>query len=80
MTFKTNLATSLLVLALLPPASQSAELQGRVVRIVDGDTLVVLDATKTQHKIRLAGIAQRAGNLGASAPSRRCQATSSPGR
>ena len=56
MNFKPNLATSLLVLALLPLASLSAELQGRVVRIVDGDTLVVLDAAKTQHKIRLAGI------------------------
>lgn len=29
---------------------------GRVVGIADGDTVTVLDASKTQHKIRLAGI------------------------
>ena len=45
-----------LLLFLLPLASWSAELEGRVVRIVDGDTLVLLDATNAQHKIRLAGI------------------------
>lgn len=45
-----------LLLLLLPLTSWSAELAGRVVRIVDGDVLVVLDATNTQHKIRLAGI------------------------
>jgi Micrococcal nuclease (thermonuclease) homologs len=32
------------------------ELIGRVVAIADGDTLTILDATNTQHKIRLAGI------------------------
>jgi endonuclease YncB( thermonuclease family) len=31
-------------------------LQGKVVRIVDGDTLTILDAARVQHKIRLAGI------------------------
>lgn len=31
-------------------------LAGRVVRIVDGDTLVLLDRTQTQRRIRLAGI------------------------
>jgi len=30
-------------------------LQGRVACIVNGDTLVVLNAAKTQHKIRFAG-------------------------
>jgi endonuclease YncB( thermonuclease family) len=29
---------------------------GRVVGIADGDTITVLDSTKSQHKIRLAGI------------------------
>ena len=29
---------------------------GRVVEIIDGDTLTLLDATNHQHKIRLAGI------------------------
>lgn len=31
-------------------------LTGRIVGIADGDTLTLLDATNTQHKIRLAGI------------------------
>jgi len=31
-------------------------MEGRVVRIVDGDTLVVLDADKLQQRVRLAGI------------------------
>lgn len=31
-------------------------LTGRVVRVTDGDTIVVLDGTNTQHKIRLQGI------------------------
>ena len=31
-------------------------LSGRVVRVTDGDTIVVLDASKAQHKIRLQGI------------------------
>ena len=29
---------------------------GSVIRVTDGDTIVVLDADRTQHKIRLAGI------------------------
>jgi endonuclease YncB( thermonuclease family) len=32
------------------------EIAGKVVKIADGDTLTVLDASNTQHKIRLAGI------------------------
>ena len=31
-------------------------LPGKVVGVADGDTITVLDDTKTQHKIRLAGI------------------------
>ena len=34
----------------------AATLQGKVVSVADGDTIKVLDATKTQHKIRLQGI------------------------
>jgi endonuclease YncB( thermonuclease family) len=34
----------------------SQNLTGRVVRIADGDTVTVLDATNTQHRIRLQGI------------------------
>ena len=37
-----------------PGVSQT--LAGRVVRIADGDTVTVLDATNTQHRIRLQGI------------------------
>jgi len=37
-----------------PGVSQT--LTGRVVRIADGDTVTVLDATNTQHRIRLQGI------------------------
>jgi endonuclease YncB( thermonuclease family) len=43
----------MLSLALVTHAETIA---GRVVAVADGDTITVLDATKTQHKIRLAGI------------------------
>jgi micrococcal nuclease len=36
--------------------SRHYTLTGKVVAIADGDTLTVLDESKTQHKIRLAGI------------------------
>ena len=35
---------------------QADTLTGRVVRVTDGDTIVVLDSENTQHKIRLTGI------------------------
>ena len=50
---KILLASLLLAAACATPA---AELEGKVVGVSDGDTVTVLDATKTQHKIRLAGI------------------------
>jgi len=50
-----RLAALLLALS-LSPALSADTLTGKVVRVVDGDTLYVLDADKTQHKIRLAGI------------------------
>ena len=34
----------------------AAELQGRVVKVADGDTITVLDGQRQQHVIRLAGI------------------------
>ena len=40
----------LLLLLLLPLTSWSAELTGRVARIVEGDTLVLLDASNTQQR------------------------------
>lgn len=46
-----------IVLAVLSvSAAYGDTLTGRVVGITDGDTLTLLDATNTQHKIRLAGI------------------------
>ena len=48
----------LVVLSLLLHAGQilAETIEGRVVGVSDGDTVTVLDSTKTQHKIRLAGI------------------------
>jgi len=37
-------------------ASATNLLQGRVVSVADGDTITILDASNTQHKIRLQGI------------------------
>jgi len=45
-----------LLLLLLPLCVAAETLSGRVVRVVDGDTVYVLDGAKKQHKIRLAGI------------------------
>lgn len=42
--------------AILTTATHAETLTGRVVGIADGDTLTLLDATKTQHKVRLSGI------------------------
>lgn len=41
---------------LAPAAGWGAELYGRVVRIVDGDTVSVLENDSVQHKVRVAGI------------------------
>mgnify|MGYP001766232260 FL=1 len=49
-------AISLLLLLLFPFGVFADTLNGKVVKITDGDTLVVLDAGNTQHKIRLSGI------------------------
>lgn len=45
-------------IALLQPAqaAKNYTLTGKVVQIADGDTLTVLDASKAQHKVRLANI------------------------
>jgi endonuclease YncB( thermonuclease family) len=42
-------------LVLAAPA-RAAELRGKVVGVSDGDTITVLDAARTTHKVRLAGI------------------------
>jgi endonuclease YncB( thermonuclease family) len=51
-----RLATIGLVATLLSFSAGAATVEGRVVRVTDGDTIVVLDQAKRQHKIRLAGI------------------------
>jgi endonuclease YncB( thermonuclease family) len=43
-------------LLLFSATSGAATLQGRIVRIIDGDSLVLLDNQNTQHEIRLAEI------------------------
>jgi len=54
----TNNFTRVLLSAfiLLATGAHADTLTGRVVGVADGDTLTVLDATNTQHKIRLSGI------------------------
>lgn len=47
---------TLVAICLSATAATAARLEGQVVGLSDGDTLIVLDATKTQHKVRLAGI------------------------
>lgn len=44
------------MLAVLSLGVHAETLVGRVVGLADGDTVTVLDAQNTQHKIRLAGI------------------------
>lgn len=46
----------ILIILLLIPILSSAQLKGRIVKVSDGDTVVLLDSTNTQHKIRLWGI------------------------
>jgi endonuclease YncB( thermonuclease family) len=43
-------------LALALSFSASADFTGSVVGVADGDTITVLDAARTRHKVRLAGI------------------------
>ena len=57
MSSRASRVTSLLLLLLsLPLLAGAQELTGRVVRVIDGDTLVLLDASDIQHKVRFAGI------------------------
>ncbi len=44
------------LLVVLSLAAAADSLTGKVVKVVDGDTLYVLDANYKEHKIRLAGI------------------------
>ena len=47
---------SIFILFLASSTGLADVLEGRIVRIVDGDTLIVLDVHNTQHRVRLAGI------------------------
>ncbi len=47
---------TLCFLLFVPISAFADTLTGKVVRVVDGDTLYVLDANYKEHKIRLAGI------------------------
>src|SRR5215813_9522616 len=49
-------SAAILALALGTAHAVEWALEGRVVGISDGDTITVLDSTKAQHKVRLAGI------------------------
>ena len=40
----------------LAPFATASTLVGKVIKVVDGDTLTILDANYKEHKIRLAGI------------------------
>lgn len=50
------LIKSILGSILLVGLAHAATITGKVVGVSDGDTITVLDASKTQHKIRLEGI------------------------
>ncbi|HQR71354.1 MAG TPA: thermonuclease family protein [Burkholderiaceae bacterium] len=47
---------ALVLLVALPLGAAAAEWAGTVVGVADGDTLTLLDASRTQHRIRIDGI------------------------
>lgn len=53
MRITTRFTTIALLLAI---QAHAGTLLGKVIRVADGDTITVLDGSKTQHKIRLSGI------------------------
>lgn len=53
-TFKPTFAAAILFACI--SLASAATIEGRVVGVADGDTITVLDASNTQHKIRLSGI------------------------
>jgi endonuclease YncB( thermonuclease family) len=48
--------TLLFILLITHCLAQAETITGRVIRVTDGDTVVILDADNVQHKIRLSGI------------------------
>lgn len=51
-----NLTKILILISLFSASLSATILEGKVVKISDGDTIVVLDKSKTQHRVRLFGI------------------------
>lgn len=54
--FRLNVRLLLALGCIAANASNAATLTGEVVGITDGDTITLLDSSRIQHKIRLAGI------------------------
>lgn len=54
--FCRKIVALILALVVVMPLAWADILVGKVVAVADGDTITVLDDTKVQHKIRLAGI------------------------
>ena len=50
------LRITILLTASIVASANAYEIAGKVVGITDGDTVVILDGTKTQHKVRLSDI------------------------
>lgn len=50
------LGPALLLLLVLSLDARAWTVEGRVVKVKDGDTITILDASRTQHRIRLSGI------------------------
>lgn len=51
-----NTVATTLFFALCAHGASAADITGRIVGISDGDTITVLDPSKTQHRIRVDGI------------------------
>lgn len=56
LSFRHAMTIRAIVLTLFVAPLGAQSLAGRVVGVADGDTITVLDATKTQHRVRLNGI------------------------
>lgn len=53
---RTRLLAAFIGLAAVVAPIRAEELRGRVIGLSDGDTVTVLDANKTRHRVRIAGI------------------------
>jgi len=50
------ISSLILLLLAVPSLAADHTLEGRVIKVIDGDTITILDSKKRQHRIRLAGI------------------------